>query len=248
LRLGGLPEVHQPSIEARRLRTELSVRRQLVRQRTGSINQARGLLRGWGVRLPARFFQARGGWKDLEAKKLPEYLRPLLETMKGVYEQLTRAIRQVEATLNTSVANAVTGPMGIMRKKVNWVLDVDIRDFFGSISHEWMVKFLQHRIADRRILRLIGTYVFGAGTTQQVELTADLNMYANNKMYTHPPQLNWTRKGTMTRPLFHLGDRTFYPAGAPSVRIRFTEQDGTVLMAVSDAELVLTARRKPESK
>jgi hypothetical protein len=83
-----------------------------------------------------------------------------------------------------------------------------------------MVKFLQHRIADRRILRLIGTYVFGAGTTQQVELTADLNMYANNKMYTHPPQLNWTRKGTMTRPLFHLGDRTFYPAGAPSVRIR----------------------------
>jgi group II intron reverse transcriptase/maturase len=45
--------------------------------------------------------------------------------------------------------------MGIMRKKVNWVLDADIRDFFGSISHEWMVKFLQHRIADRRILRLI---------------------------------------------------------------------------------------------
>jgi transposase len=47
----------------------------------------------------ARFFQARGSWKDLEAKKLPEYLCPLLETMKGVYEQLTRAIRQVEVTL-----------------------------------------------------------------------------------------------------------------------------------------------------
>lgn len=42
-----------------------------------------------------------------------------------------------------------------MRKKVNWVLDADIRDFFGTISHEWMVKFLKHRIADRRILRLI---------------------------------------------------------------------------------------------
>jgi transposase len=99
LRLGGLPEVHQPSLEARRLRTELSVRRQLVRQRTGLTNQARGLLRGWGVLLPARFFQSRGGWKDLEAKRLPEYLRPLLETMKGVYEELTRAIRQVETTL-----------------------------------------------------------------------------------------------------------------------------------------------------
>ena len=45
--------------------------------------------------------------------------------------------------------------VGIMRKKVNWVLDADIRDCFGSFSHEWMVKILQHRIRDRRILRLI---------------------------------------------------------------------------------------------
>src|SRR5215467_13828448 len=37
--------------------------------------------------------------------------------------------------------------MGIMRKKVNWVLDADIRDFFGSISHAWL-KFLEHRISD----------------------------------------------------------------------------------------------------
>jgi len=44
--------------------------------------------------------------------------------------------------------------VGILRKKVNWVLDADIRDCFGSFSHEWMVKFLQHRIGDRRILRL----------------------------------------------------------------------------------------------
>ena len=45
--------------------------------------------------------------------------------------------------------------VGIMRKKVSWVLDADIRDCYGSFSHEWMVKFLQHRIGDRRILRLI---------------------------------------------------------------------------------------------
>ena len=45
--------------------------------------------------------------------------------------------------------------IGIMRKKVNWVLDADIRDCYGSFSHEWVVKFLQHRIGDRRILRLI---------------------------------------------------------------------------------------------
>ncbi|WP_441291893.1 hypothetical protein ACSRUE_16910 [Sorangium sp. KYC3313] len=45
--------------------------------------------------------------------------------------------------------------VGILRKKVNWVLDADIRDFFNTIDHGWMVKFVEHRIADRRILRLI---------------------------------------------------------------------------------------------
>jgi group II intron reverse transcriptase/maturase len=45
--------------------------------------------------------------------------------------------------------------VGIMRKKVNWILDADIRGFFDNVDHEWMLRFLQHRIADRRILRLI---------------------------------------------------------------------------------------------
>jgi len=45
--------------------------------------------------------------------------------------------------------------VGITRKKVNWVLDADIRGFFDTINHEWMMKFLEHRIADRRVLRLI---------------------------------------------------------------------------------------------
>ena len=45
--------------------------------------------------------------------------------------------------------------VGIMSKRVDWVLDMDIRGFFDSINHEWLVKFLEHRIADRRIVRLI---------------------------------------------------------------------------------------------
>lgn len=44
---------------------------------------------------------------------------------------------------------------GIRRKKVNWVLDADIRGFFDAISREWMLKFIEHRIGDPRILRLI---------------------------------------------------------------------------------------------
>ena len=45
--------------------------------------------------------------------------------------------------------------VGIERKRVNWVLDADTRGFFDNVDHEWMLRFLQHRIADRRILRLI---------------------------------------------------------------------------------------------
>jgi len=44
---------------------------------------------------------------------------------------------------------------GIVGKKVNWVLDADISDYFSSLDHQWLVKFLEHRIADRRVLRLI---------------------------------------------------------------------------------------------
>ena len=43
----------------------------------------------------------------------------------------------------------------LLRKKLNYGLDADISGFFDGISHEWMLKFVQHRVADRRILRLI---------------------------------------------------------------------------------------------
>jgi RNA-directed DNA polymerase len=45
--------------------------------------------------------------------------------------------------------------VGIQRKKVSWVLDADIRGFFDAIDHECLVKLIEHRIADRRVVRLI---------------------------------------------------------------------------------------------
>jgi RNA-directed DNA polymerase len=45
--------------------------------------------------------------------------------------------------------------VGIADRKVNWILDADIRSFFDSVSQEWLVRFLEHRIGDRRIIRLI---------------------------------------------------------------------------------------------
>jgi RNA-directed DNA polymerase len=44
---------------------------------------------------------------------------------------------------------------GLLTKRVNWVLDLDIKGFFDGISHEWLVKFIEHRIADRRVVRII---------------------------------------------------------------------------------------------
>jgi group II intron reverse transcriptase/maturase len=45
--------------------------------------------------------------------------------------------------------------VGIWARKVKWVLDADIRSFFDTMKHEWIVKFLEHRVADERIVRLI---------------------------------------------------------------------------------------------
>jgi group II intron reverse transcriptase/maturase len=56
--------------------------------------------------------------------------------------------------------------VGITRKKVSWVLDLDIRAFFDKIEHSWMIKFVEHRIGDRRIVRLIQKWL-KAGVMEQ---------------------------------------------------------------------------------
>jgi RNA-directed DNA polymerase len=55
---------------------------------------------------------------------------------------------------------------GLLTKKVNWVLDLDLRGFFDSIDHGWLVKFIEHRIADRRVVRLIQKWL-NAGVLEQ---------------------------------------------------------------------------------
>jgi len=63
--------------------------------------------------------------------------------------------------------------VGQLTRKVNWVLDLDIRAFFDTIDHGWLVKFLEHRIADRRVVRLIQKWlnagVLENGTHRRVE-------------------------------------------------------------------------------
>jgi group II intron reverse transcriptase/maturase len=59
----------------------------------------------------------------------------------------------------------------VMHKKVNWVLDADIRAYFDTINHEWLMKFVEHRIADKRVLRLIRKWL-RAGVMEEVQWTA----------------------------------------------------------------------------
>lgn len=61
--------------------------------------------------------------------------------------------------------------VGIVRKKVNYLLDADIRGFFDAIDHGWLLKFVEHRIADARILRLIQKWL-AAGVMEDGQWTA----------------------------------------------------------------------------
>src|SRR3984893_8787218 len=59
---------------------------------------------------------------------------------------------------------------GLLTKNVNWVLDVDIRSFFDGLSHEWLVKFVEHRVADRRVVRLVQKWL-NAGVLEEGKRT-----------------------------------------------------------------------------
>jgi group II intron reverse transcriptase/maturase len=58
--------------------------------------------------------------------------------------------------------------VGILRKRVNWILDADMSGFFDRMSHEWTLQFVQHRVADPRILRLIQKWL-KAGVSEDGE-------------------------------------------------------------------------------
>jgi group II intron reverse transcriptase/maturase len=60
--------------------------------------------------------------------------------------------------------------VGIVRKKVNFVLDADIRGFFDAIDHGWLRQFVEHRIADKRVLRLLQKWLV-AGVMEEGKTT-----------------------------------------------------------------------------
>ena len=81
--------------------------------------------------------------------------RAVVEVLNAIYEEdflgFSYGFRPGSRPHDALDALAV----GIERKRVNWVLDADIRDFFTQLDQGWLERFLEHRIADKRILRLI---------------------------------------------------------------------------------------------
>ncbi len=75
--------------------------------------------------------------------------RAVVEVLNGIYETdflgFSYGFRPGRSAHDALDALA----FGIDRKKVSWVLDADIRDFFGQLDHDWLMRFLGHRIADR---------------------------------------------------------------------------------------------------
>jgi RNA-directed DNA polymerase len=85
--------------------------------------------------------------------------RAVVEVLNAVYEQdfkgFSYGFRPGRGPHQALDALAV----GITDRHVNWILDADISDFFGSLDHDWLRSFLKHRIADPRVLRLIDRWL-----------------------------------------------------------------------------------------
>src|SRR5438093_8580312 len=81
--------------------------------------------------------------------------RAVVEVLNAVYEEdflgFSYGFRPGRGQHDALDALAV----GIGRRKVNWILDADVAGFFDAVSHEWLVRFVEHRIGDERVIRLM---------------------------------------------------------------------------------------------
>jgi group II intron reverse transcriptase/maturase len=97
--------------------------------------------------------------------------RAVVEVLNAVYETdflgFSYGFRPGRSPHHALDALAV----GIRRERVNWVLDTDFRDYFSSLDHRWLERFLEHRIADKRVLRLIQKWL-AAGVIEKGSWTA----------------------------------------------------------------------------
>jgi group II intron reverse transcriptase/maturase len=97
--------------------------------------------------------------------------RALVEVWNAIYEQdflgFSYGFRPGRSPHHALDALAT----GITRKRVNWVLDLDFQDYFSRLDHRWLERFVEHRIVDQRVLRLIQRWI-AAGVIEDGSWTA----------------------------------------------------------------------------
>jgi group II intron reverse transcriptase/maturase len=95
--------------------------------------------------------------------------RASAEVLGAIYEQdfcgFSYGFRPGKSAHNALDAVAV----GVSRRRVSWILDADIAKFFDTIEHDWLVKFIEHRVADARVVRLIKKWLH-AGVLEEGRL------------------------------------------------------------------------------
>ncbi|MDR0779807.1 MAG: group II intron reverse transcriptase/maturase [Pseudomonadales bacterium] len=92
-----------------------------------------------------------------------------VEVLNAIYEQdfvgFSYGFRPGKSAHNALDAVSV----GVERRKVNWMLDADISKFYDTIEHDWLIKFIEHRVADTRVVRLIKKWLH-AGVLEEDRL------------------------------------------------------------------------------
>ena len=96
--------------------------------------------------------------------------RASVEVLNAIYEQDFRGF-SYGFRPGKSAHNALDAvAMGVSARKVSWILDADISKFFDTIEHDWLMKFIEHRVADARVLRLIKQWLH-AGVMEEGRVT-----------------------------------------------------------------------------
>jgi len=96
--------------------------------------------------------------------------RAMVEVLNAIYEEdflgFSYGFRPGRGPHDALDALAV----GIGNTRVNWVLDADIAGFFDAVDHDWLIRFVEHRVGDRRVIRLIRKWL-KAGVMEDGEVT-----------------------------------------------------------------------------
>jgi group II intron reverse transcriptase/maturase len=96
--------------------------------------------------------------------------RATVEVLNAIYEQdflgFSYGFRPGKSAHDALDAVAV----GVSTRKVSWILDADIAKFFDTLEHDWLIKFVEHRVADARVIRLLKKWLH-AGVLQDGQIT-----------------------------------------------------------------------------